>query len=324
MRFLVRGTDYVLKRVVFAIVTVFVAVTINFVLFRLAPGNAVTNLSRVPHATQQLRHALQVQFGLDKSKWQQYVIYLKQLAHGNLGVSYANEQPVSTNLRIALLNTLPMVTLGTVFSIVFGTLTGVIAAWRRGTPTESLTVWSALGFYSLPTQWLGLMLIIIFAGVLPTGGMTNEFVLNPPFWAHVRDLASHIFLPSLTLGLVLYGEYTLIVRSAMLETLGEDYILTARAKGLKPWTIVRKHALRNAMLPITTLVALSLGYIVAGAILIETVFSWPAIGRAVYDAVLQRDYPMLQGAFLLLTISVVLCNLIADLLYFKLDPRITT
>ena len=318
-----RGIDYVLKRVGFAIVTVFVAVTINFVLFRLAPGTAVSNLSRVPHATQQLRHALEVQFGLDKSKGAQYVIYLKQLFHGNLGISYENEQPVSTNLRVALINTLPMVTLGTVFSIIFGTLTGVIAAWRRGTPIEAATVWSALGFYSMPTQWLGLMLIIIFAGVLPTGGMTNEFLLNPGFWQHLRDLGSHILLPALTLGLVLYGEYTLIVRSAMLETLGEDYILTARAKGLKPWTIVRKHALRNAMLPITTLIALSFGYIVAGAILIETVFSWPGIGRAVYEAVLERDYPMLQGAFLLLTVAVVLCNLIADLLYFKLDPRIT-
>jgi peptide/nickel transport system permease protein len=320
----VRGTDYVLKRVAFALVTIFVAVTINFVLFRLAPGSAVTNLSRVPHATQQLRHALEVQFGLDKSKGEQYVVYLKQLIHGNLGISFENEQPVSTNLRIDLINTLPMVTLGTVFSILIGTLTGVVAAWRRGTPTEALTVSSALGFYSMPTHWLGLMLIIIFAGVLPTGGMTNEFLLNPGFWQHLKDLGSHILLPSLTLGLVLYGEYTLIVRSAMLETLGEDYILTARAKGLKPWTIVRRHALRNAMLPITTLVALSLGYIVAGAILIETVFSWPGIGRAVYEAVLERDYPMLQGAFLILTISVVLCNLIADLLYFKLDPRITT
>jgi peptide/nickel transport system permease protein len=319
----VRGIDYVLKRVGFAVVTIFVAVTINFVLFRLAPGSAVSNLSRVPHATQQLRHALEVQFGLDKSKGEQYVIYLKQLVHGNLGVSFENEQPVSKNLRIALINTLPMVTLGTLFSIVIGTLTGVIAAWRRGTPTEAVTVSSALGFYSMPTQWLGLMLIIIFSGILPTGGMTNEFLLNPGFWEHLRDLASHIVLPSLTLGLVLYGEYTLIVRSAMLETLGEDYILTARAKGLKPWTIVRKHALRNAMLPITTLIALSLGYIVAGAILIEIVFSWPGIGRAVYEAVLERDYPMLQGAFLLLTIAVVLCNLIADLLYFKLDPRIT-
>ena len=318
-----RGTDYVLKRVAFAVVTIFVAVTINFVLFRLAPGSAVTNLSRVPHATQELRQALRKQFGLDKSKGEQYVIYLKQLVHGNLGISFENEQPVSKNLRIALINTLPMVTLGTLFSILIGTFTGVLAAWRRGTPTEAATVSSALGFYSMPTHWLGLMLIIIFAGVLPTGGMTNEFLLNPSFWTHLKDLASHILLPSLTLGLVLYGEYTLIVRSAMLETLGEDYILTARAKGLKPWTIVRKHALRNAMLPIATLVALSLGYIVAGAILIETVFSWPGIGRAVYEAVLERDYPMLQGAFLLLTISVVICNLIADLLYFKLDPRIT-
>jgi ABC-type dipeptide/oligopeptide/nickel transport system permease component len=320
----VRGTDYVLKRIAFAIVTVFVAVSINFVLFRLAPGTAVSNLSRVPHATQELRHALKQQFGLDKSKGAQYVIYLKQLVHGNLGISFENEQPVSTNLRIELINTLPMVTLGTIFSIIIGTLTGVIAAWRRGTPTEAVTVSTALGFYSMPTQWLGLLLIIAFAGILPTGGMTNEFLLNPGFWQHLKDLGSHILLPSLTLGLVLYGEYTLIVRSAMLETLGEDYILTARAKGLKPWTIVRKHALRNALLPITTLVALSLGYIVAGAILIETVFSWPGVGRAVYQAVLQRDYPMLQGAFLLLTISVVLCNLIADLLYFKLDPRITT
>jgi ABC-type dipeptide/oligopeptide/nickel transport system permease component len=318
-----RGADYVIKRTAFAVVTVFVAITLNFALFRLAPGSAVSDLSRVPHATPELRKALTKQFGLDKSKGAQYVVYLKQLVHGNLGISFANEQPVSTNLRVALINTLPMVLLGTLFAIVIGTLTGVVAAWRRGTPTEGLTVTSALGFYSMPTHWLGLMLIIIFAGTLPTGGMTNEFLINPSFWTHIRDLASHITLPALTLGLVLYGEYTLIVRSAMLETLGEDYILTARAKGLRPWTIVRRHALRNAMLPVATLVALSLGYIVAGAILIETVFSWPGIGRAVYEAVLQRDYPMLQGAFLLLTISVVICNLAADLLYFKLDPRIT-
>ncbi len=317
-----RGIDYVLKRVGFAIVTVFVAVTINFVLFRLAPGSAVTNLSRVPHATQQLRHALEVEFGLDKSKWQQYVIYLKQLAHGNLGVSYENQQPVSTNLRVALINTLPMVTLGTVFAIVFGTFTGVIAAWRRGTKTEGLTVSSALGFYAMPTHWLGLMLIIIFAGVLPTGGMTNEFLLNPPFWTHVKDLASHILLPALTLGLVLYGEYTLIVRSAMLETLGEDYILTARAKGLKPWTIVRKHALRNAMLPIATLIALSLGYIVAGAILVETVFSWPGMGRLAFDSILRRDYPLLLGIMLCSSMVVIVFNLLTDIAYGVLDPRI--
>jgi ABC-type dipeptide/oligopeptide/nickel transport system permease component len=319
-----RGADYVITRVAFAAVTVFVALTINFALFRLAPGSAVTNLARVPHATPELHEQLKRQFGLDKSKGEQYVIYLKQLAHGNLGVSFANQQPVSHNLWVALKNTLPMVAIGTLFAIVFGTLTGVIAAWRRGTAVEGATVTTALGFYSMPTHWLGLMLVILFTGVLPTGGMTNDFLINPSFLTHVRDLAAHIVLPALTLGLVLYGEYTLIVRSAMLETLGEDYVLTARAKGLRPRAILRRHALRNALLPIVTLIALSLGYIVAGAILVETVFSWPGIGRAVYEAVLQRDYPMLQGAFLVLTVSVVFFNLVADLLYFKLDPRITT
>jgi peptide/nickel transport system permease protein len=318
-----RGADYVIRRVAFALLTVFIAVTINFALFRLAPGTAVTNLARVPHATPETRQALKREFGLDKSKFQQYLLYLKQLAHGNLGISFANSQPVRDNLWTALKNTIPMVALGTLFAIVVGTATGVLAAWRRGTFVEGASVTSALAFYSMPTHWLGLMLVILFTGTLPTGGMTNDFLINPSFWTHLKDVLTHMLLPSLTLGLVLYGEYTLIVRSAMLETLGEDYVLTARAKGLKPAAILRKHALRNAMLPIATLVALSLGYIVAGAILIETVFSWPGIGRAVYDAVLQRDYPMLQGAFLVLTISVVLFNLAADLAYFKLDPRIT-
>jgi ABC-type dipeptide/oligopeptide/nickel transport system permease component len=318
-----RGADYVLKRIGFALITVFVAITINFVLFRVAPGSAVSNLSRVPHATKEARQAIAKEFGLDKSKWQQYIIYLKQLAHFNLGISYQNSQPVSSNLRRELANTIPMVLLGTLFAIVFGTLTGVIAAWRRGTALEKGAVTSALAFYSMPTHWLGLMLIILLAGTFPSGGMSDPFLAGAGFFAHLGDVLRHMFLPSLTLGLVLYGEYTVIVRSAMLETLGEDYVLTARAKGLGDWTVVRRHALRNALLPIVTLVALSLGYVVAGAILVESVFSWPGIGLAVYDAVSFRDYPMLQGAFLFLTLSVVFFNLVADLLYFKLDPRIT-
>src|SRR5437588_1132756 len=320
-----RRADYVVKRILFAVVTVLVALTLNFVLFRLAPGSIVTDLSRVPHATKATRLAIAHQFGLDKSKWDQYLIYVKQLFHLNMGISYQNSQPVWSNLKTALANTIPMVALGTLFSIVFGTLTGVVAAWRRGTFLEKSTVTSALAFYSMPTHWLALMLIILFAGTFPDRGMSDPFyaALPPGRWPHVYDVLRHMFLPALTLGLVLYGEYTLIVRSAMLETLGEDYILTARAKGLTDWTIVRRHALRNAMLPIVTLVALSLGYIVAGAILVETVFSWPGIGLAVYDAVNARDYPTLQGAFLILTLSVVLFNLVADLLYLKLDPRIT-
>jgi len=132
----------------------------------------------------------------------------------------------------------------------------------------------------------------------------------------------HMILPSLTLGLVLYGQYTLIVRSAMLETLGEDYVLTAKAIGYSNGRIIRRYAFRNAMLPIVSVIALSLGFIVGGAILVETVFNWPGIGLAVYQALLERDYPMLQGAFLLLSVSVIFFNLLADLVYFKLDPRI--
>jgi ABC-type dipeptide/oligopeptide/nickel transport system permease component len=318
-----RGADYIIKRTVFAIATVFVAITINFFLFRVLPGSAVTNLSRVPHASPDLRHALEVEFGLDKPKWEQYLIYLKELVHGNMGISFSTQQPVWSELRSDLANTIPMVTLGTVFSILIGTLTGVVSAWRRGTRLDQVSTNAAIAFYSFPTQWLALMLLFYLSAYLPSHGMTNDFLINPTFWQHLKDMAVHMVLPSLTLGLTLYGEYTLIVRSAMLETLGEDYVLTARAKGLPQKTIVVRHALRNAMLPTTTLIALSMGYIVAGAILIEAVYSWPGIGLAVYSAVTQRDYPMLQGAFLILTLSVVFFNFVADLLYFRLDPRIT-
>jgi ABC-type dipeptide/oligopeptide/nickel transport system permease component len=318
-----RGADYIIKRTIFAIATVFVAVTLNFFLFRVLPGDAVSNLARVPHATPALRHALEVQFGVNKPKWEQYLIYLKELSHGNMGVSFANQEPVWSNLKTALANTIPMVTLGTVMAMLIGVVTGVISAWRRGTLLDQVSTNAAIAFYSFPTQWLALVLLIYLSSLLPSHGMTNDFLLNPTPWQHIKDVLIHMVLPSLTLALTLYGQYTLIVRSAMLETLGEDYVLTARAKGLPQKSIVVRHALRNALLPTTTLMALSLGYIVAGAILIETVFSWPGIGSAVYQAVTQRDYPMLQGAFLILTLSVVLANFLADLLYFRLDPRIT-
>ncbi len=318
-----RRTDYLIKRALFAVATVFVAITLNFFLFRVLPGDAVRNLARVPQAAPELRHALEEQFGLDKPMWQQYLIYLRELAHGNMGISFTNQQPVSSNLREAMANTIPMVTLGTVFAILIGIATGVLSAWRRGTRLDHASTNLAIAFYSFPTHWLALVLLIYLSAWFPSHGMTDPFLLEPTWLERQQDVLRHMALPSLTLALTLYGEYTLIVRSAMLETLGEDYVLTARAKGLPQRTIVRRHALRNALLPTTTLIALSLGYIVAGTILIETVFSWPGIGNAVYQAVSERDYPMLQGAFLVLTLSVVFFNFLADLLYFKLDPRIT-
>lgn len=320
-----RGADYVVKRTLFALTTVLVAITLNFVLFRAAPGDATSSLRNCRNCTADFREALHAELGLDKSKLEQYGIYLKDLAQGDLGLSFVSRQPVWDELKGSILNTLPMVALGYLFAIVFGTIVGVVAAWRRGTALDWGGLSSALVFYSMPTQWLGLMLLVLFAGTLPAAGIADPFIAftDPSWWQVVLDRIEHMVLPSATLGLVLYGEYALIVRSSMLETLGEDYILTARAKGLRNWTIVWRHALRNSLLPITTLVALTLGYVVAGAILVEAVFSYPGIGLATYEAIFDRDYPVLQGAFLVLTLSVVLANYVADLLYFKLDPRIS-
>ena len=319
-----RRADYVIKRAFFALVTIFVAITLNFFLFRVLPGNAVSNLARVPHAGPQLRRALTAEFGLDKPKWEQYLIYLKQMAHGNMGVSFVYQQPVSHLLLTDLKNTVPMVTVGTLLSVIVGVFTGVLAAWRRGSIADHISTNAAVFAYAFPTQWLGLMLLILLSKYLPSNGMTWPYLFSPePFWQHLADVGQHMILPALTLVLTAYGSYTLVVRTSVLETLGEDYVLTARAKGLPVRRIVWRHAVRNALLPMVTLIALDFGYIVGGALLIEVIFSWPGIGQAMYQAVTQRDYPMLQAGFLILAVSVIVLNFVSDLVYFRLDPRIS-
>jgi ABC-type dipeptide/oligopeptide/nickel transport system permease component len=320
----VTGANYVLRRTAFALLTVFFAVTLNFIIFRAAPGDASSSLRNCRNCPATVKEQLRQELGLDKSKLEQYGIYLGDLVQGDLGDSYVSRQPVAGELGGALKNTLPMLALATIFAVTLGTLAGVIAAWRRGTFLEWSNVSTSLFFYAMPTQWLGLMLILIFAGTLPVAGISDPFLefTDPGPWAIFVDRMRHMLLPALTLGLVLYGQYALIARSAILQTLGEDYILTARAKGLGNWRIVWRHALRNALLPIVSLIALEVAYLVGGSILVEAVFSYPGIGLEVYEAVFDRDYPVLQGAFLILTLAVVFSNYVADLLYFKLDPRI--
>jgi ABC-type dipeptide/oligopeptide/nickel transport system permease component len=322
----VTGLDYIAKRVLFALATVFAAVTLNFILFRAIPGDAVQAL-RCQHCTVQFKNALRQDLGLDKSKWEQYKLYLQGLAHGDLGKSVRSQRPVWDELWPSIKNTIPMVALGYLFSVLFGTIVGVVSAWRRGTIVDKGGLWTGLAFYSMPPQWLGLMIVLFVAGAvgLPTSGIkdpTLGILGDASTWDLIVDRLRHMILPALTIGLVLYGEYALIVRSAMLETLGEDYVLTARAKGLSSWATVWRHGFRNALLPVVTLGALSLGYIIGGFITVEYVFSYPGIGLAIVEAIDQRDFPILQGAFLLLAISVIFFNLVADLLYFRLDPRV--
>lgn len=314
---------YIWHRTLFAIITIFVAVSLNFVLFRVLPGSAVTRISRVPNASPELKAALTKEFGLDRPIFEQYLLYLKGLFTGNLGIAYHNRQPVVENLATAFMNTLPLVLTGTILALLIGIFLGVLSAVRRGSVFDYVTTNISVLFYAFPTQFLGMMLLIFFAGVLPTAGLADPFAMALSPGEQFVDRLRHLILPVATLTLTLYAENLLIVRSSVLETLGEDYMLTARAKGLPRRRIIGSYAVRNAMLPTITMIALALGSVVSGSILIEVIFSWPGIGRELYDAVLNRDYPMLQGGFLVITITVVIFNYLADLAYAWLDPRVS-
>lgn len=322
---------YVAKRVLFAAITIFVAISVNFLLFRGLPGDAVSGL-RCRTCSAEFKAQQARELGLDKPLTTQYALYLKGLAQGDLGQSLRAPYPeVRSTLWEPIKRTVPMILLGTIFSILIGVVTGVVAAWRRGSFVDRAATGTALAAYAMPTQWLALLFVLYVASWLglPSSGVRDPDLEVEQLLGGVSGLTlaidqlKHMILPALAIGIVYAGEYAIITRSAVVETLGEDYVLTARAKGLPPRRIVRKHALRNAMLPIVTLVALSLGTVIGGVLVVEYVFSYPGIGLAVVEAIDQRDYPILQGAFLLLTVAVVTANLIADLLYPKIDPRVT-
>lgn len=313
---------YVLRKAGTAALGIFATITLNFFLFRVLPGDAVSNLARVPGGSPELRQALMRQFGLDQPLWTQYLVYLRELARGNLGIAYSTMNPVSQDIWIAICNTVPMTILGIAIAIVFGVGTGVIAAWKRDTVVDTVISNGATIIYSAPTQWVAIVLLLLFASYLPSSGMSDPFALDTGFFAVIEDRLRHMILPSLTLAIAVFGQYTLVTRSAVLSTLGDDYILAAKAMGYPPSRILRKVAVPNALIPIVTLVALSMGTVIGGSVVVETVFSWPGIGRAMYDSIVQRDYPMLQGALLVLTVVIVLFNFLADMVNMKIDPRI--
>jgi peptide/nickel transport system permease protein len=278
---------------------------------------------------------LRARFGLDKEVLvdldgpnpfdTQYFTYLGALSRGDLGTSYAfRDRSVSDLIGDALINTLWLVLPSQALSIVLGTILGLIAAWKRRTAIDVAALAFGLFMWSLPTFFLGIILLFLGANwfQLPTSGRVTLGTDYASFWEAAGDVLRHLFLPTLTLTLVLLGEYLLIMRSSVLEVFSEDYILTARAKGLSTFRIIRDHALRNAMLPLVTLIAINLGFTVSGAIQVESVFSWPGLGDLTVQAVAQRDYPVLQGAFLLLAVAVVIANLLAELVYGLLDPRV--
>jgi peptide/nickel transport system permease protein len=340
----VRWHDFLIRRCAWAAGTVLFVLALNFVLFRVLPGDPARAGVRDPRLGVAAQEALRARFGLDRPVINcvaslnplrfedclvnpletQFLLYLQNLARGDLGISYQFNRPVGTILAERLWNTLLLVGLGQLLAIVVGSAMGALAAWRAGSPADYVILSLSLVAWSLPSFWLGIILLFWgshFLG-LPLAGQITPGAQWASAWAEWRDLGRHMLLPTLTFTIIFLGEYALIMRSTMAGVLSEDYILAARAKGLGTFQVLRRHALGNAMLPLVTIIALNLGFTVAGAIQIETVFSWPGLGKLVFDAISRRDYPVLQGAFLLLTVSVVLANLLADLLYGWLDPRV--
>jgi peptide/nickel transport system permease protein len=268
------------------------------------------------------RQRIERDFGLDQPLSVQFVDYLVQLSHGNLGTSFRDGQPVSTKLWAAAANTLPLVGVGVALGIILGVAGALLAIVFRNTWLERIIVGLATLFFSTPAQWLGMILIILFAAVLPIGGRADPFAIYPSAVSELLDILQHMILPSTTLMLLTFGAYTLVVRSAMLEVVGDYHVQFARARGFSTAWIVIHDVLRNSLLPTVNLIALSLGTVFGGAILIEVVFSWPGLGLLARNAVDQRDYPVIQGTFLVVTFAIVVCNFIADVLAGQLDPRV--
>lgn len=318
-------------------------VVLNFFLFRILPGDPARQGVRDPRLSPETVEAIRARFGLDKpvincvrsfSPFEagdcavnpletQFFIYVANLLRGDFGVSFYYNRPVGDILGERLWNTVLLIGAGQILAIVTGVLFGVGAAWKARTPIDYGALIAGLVAWSLPTFWLGI--ILLFWGSnngFPIGGKETPGISSYPFMMQLGDFARHLFLPTVTYTVVFMGEYLLIMRSSLLDVFSEDYILTAKAKGLTNFQILKDHALKNGMLPLVTIIAINLGYTVAGVIQIESVFSWPGLGGALYEAVTRRDFPMLQGGFLLIAISVIAANFIADLTYAYLDPRV--
>ena len=316
--------SFAIKKVITAIITVFAIIVANFAIFRLAPGDPIRMMFRDPRVSAEQMALMREKFGLDKPLWGQFVCYIRQLAHGDLGISFWQKRPVLDVIAERIPQTLLLMLVALSIAVIIGIILGAIAGWRSGTKIDSSILTISLTMYSIPTFCLGIILLLIFAftfSIFPLGGITTPASGLTGF-AHWRDVLWHLFLPAGSIVIWYVGEYILLTRSSMVDVLGQDYIVTARAKGLKESTILRRHALRNALLPVTTITGINLAFVAAGVIEAETVFSWPGIGRLWYDAVMKRDYPVLQGQFLMFAIMLVTANFIIDMIYGYIDPRI--
>ena len=328
---------YIIKRLIQLIPVIIGVTIIAFSLIQLAPGDpARTMLGQ--HATQQELNEIREKYGLDEPIYVQYAIWLNGVLHGDLGRSILTKELVVIEITERFPNTIELAVAAMIFAIIIGGLAGIISATKQYSITDYTVMGIALFGISMPVFWLGIMLMLIFGvilGWLPIGGridliipfqrVTGFMVLDSIITGNFKALISilkHLILPAIALGTIPMAIIARVTRSSMLEVLRQDFIRTERAKGLSERVVIYKHALRNAMVPVVTVIGLNFGLLLSGAILTETVFSWPGLGRLVVNAVYQRDYPLVVGCILIFAIVFVIVNLITDILYTFIDPRI--
>lgn len=317
---------YIMKRLFYGVILMFGVVILNFFLIRMAPGDpAIVIAGEMGGVTEEVLESIRENYGLNKPVLTQLAIYLGNVVQGDLGFSFFFDQPVSKLIGLRIWPTILLVMTAQILSIVIGVFLGVLAARKpNGVFSGFVSVFATIG-YAVPVFWTGIMLIIVFASwlpIFPVEGMLSVRLRDAGFFTKALNIAHHLVLPAFTLAIIYLAQYARLSRASMLEVLGSDYIRTARAKGASERSVLFKHALRNAALPILTVAGLQFGNLISGALLVETVFNWPGMGRLAFDSILRRDYPTTLGVLFFASAMVVIANLLTDLSYRLADPRL--
>ncbi len=317
-----RTAAYIGERLLGAAVSLLAVIFTSFFLFRIVPGDPVRVMTHGRPVTIEQKVALAREFGLDKPLLEQFGSYLLGVLRFDFGESFQYNRPVLSMVGERLGPTVLLVGASLLVSTLLGFWLGVQGAWKHGSTADRVNTGVALTLWSVPSFWLGLILIVVFGsglGWFPTAGMKTPGVEG---FAAVLDVAHHMVLPLVTLVAVVYAQYLMVMRSSLLDEMGSDYLVTARAKGLRDSEVKRRHAVPNALLPTMTLVFINVGFVLFGAVLVETVFSWPGLGKLFYEGLSVPDLPLVQGLFVIFSATVILMNLISDLLYPVIDPRV--
>ncbi len=320
------NASYLMKRLGYGLLLMLGVVVLNFLLIRLAPGDpAVVIAGEMGGATEEMLESIREEYGLNKPVLTQLGIYVGNILQGNLGESFFFNQPVSKLIGERIFPTILLVLSALITAIVLGVFFGVLASRKpNGVLSAAVAVFSSIG-YAVPVFWTGIMLIILFASVFPifpVEGMMSVKLRDANIFIRSLDVLHHLVLPAFTLSVIYLAQYARLSRASMLEVLGSDYIRTARAKGASERTVLFKHALRNAALPILTVAGLQFGSLISGALLVETVFNWPGMGTLAFESILRRDYPTIMGVLLIASGIVVVANLLTDMSYRIADPRL--